>query len=833
MLARAADAAGNTTDSATTTVTLDTSPPTTTDDAPGGSQSSDVVTVSLSANDGSGSGVASTTYRIDGGGWQTGTSVSIPAPVSHLNDGVHTIDYSSIDNVGNTETLRSATVTIDTLPPSGAPVDPGSILRGTVILSDPSPTDAGTGIASVAFEYSLHGAASWITIGTRTSAPWSTPFDTTALADGLYDLREVITDAAIPANVATIDLPGPYVIDSTPPSSAIVTAPAAGAHVGGTVTLKGSAADATSGVGQLVFRVNGTVVGTTSGTPASVSWDSTSTPDGPVSVTVEVTDVAGNGPTVSATRTFGVDNHPPTVTLDGPGAASRGSVALATTTSADTIEVTFERSPAGAGSWTTIAVDTDAPFLVSLDTSLLADGRYDLRAIATDGATAVTSNVRTTRVDNTAPTGSVVAPVVGVIVGGPSVPLRASPADSGSGVATVQFRVDGTTVGTAASSPWSITWDATSTPSGAHTIDAVVSDAAGNTFTTPGIAVTVDSTPPSVTLADPGTPLFGTVTLSATSPDADTARVSFQVRPSGSGTWTTIATDTSASTAYAGAFDTAAVSDGLYDLRAIAYDRFGNASAPSVVAARRIDNMPPSLVTATPADGATIGSAGSIAVTASEALSSVTGVRLDGGVTGAPAIVGSTATFATGPLADGPHTLAGTLVDVVGKTAPFTTHFTIVSPDPADLPFVETVGGRRLADWPYVEINAFPNVSTTLRSPDGDATVTMVPGTYSSSTDYLVLRVDPNPVASISDGSPAGALVYDFSCYWSLTGIQVPLILAAARARADEHHRGSRTACPQRTKTGPGGRSRSCRRQGACRPAETTATSSARTASTS
>ncbi len=77
VVARATDAAGNTTDSATTTVTLDTSPPTTSDNAPAGSQSS-AVTVTLSPGDGSGSGVASTSYRVDGGGWQSGTSVDRP-----------------------------------------------------------------------------------------------------------------------------------------------------------------------------------------------------------------------------------------------------------------------------------------------------------------------------------------------------------------------------------------------------------------------------------------------------------------------------------------------------------------------------------------------------------------------------------------------------------------------------------------------------------------------------------------------------------------------------------------------------------------------------------
>ena len=177
-----------------------------------------------------------------------------------------------------------------------------------------------------------------------------------------------------------------------------------------------------------------------------------------------------------------------------------------------------------------------------------------------------------------------------------------------------------------------------------------------------------------------------------------------------------------------------------------------------------------------PADGSTIASASSIAVTASEALSAVTGATLDGAATGAPTISGATATFATGPLADGPHTLAGTLVDLAGKTAPFTTHFTIVSGPPP-------------ADWPYVEMNAFPGVTTTLTSTDGGATVTMHPTTWSS-TDHLVLRIDPNPPAAIGGGFATSTLVYDVTCYWSLTGVQVhsfspPLEIVLANPTGD------------------------------------------------
>ena len=49
------------------------------------------------------SGVGQTWYQVDGGPWQTGNTVVVLAPVSHCNDGLHTISYYSIDNAGNTE----------------------------------------------------------------------------------------------------------------------------------------------------------------------------------------------------------------------------------------------------------------------------------------------------------------------------------------------------------------------------------------------------------------------------------------------------------------------------------------------------------------------------------------------------------------------------------------------------------------------------------------------------------------------------------------------------------------------------------------------------------
>jgi photosystem II stability/assembly factor-like uncharacterized protein len=74
----------------------------------------------LTANDAE-SGIATTEYQVDGrqdGMWVEGTSITIPAPVDHSNDGVHTVYFHSVDTIGNVEAVHSLKVIIDTVAPS-------------------------------------------------------------------------------------------------------------------------------------------------------------------------------------------------------------------------------------------------------------------------------------------------------------------------------------------------------------------------------------------------------------------------------------------------------------------------------------------------------------------------------------------------------------------------------------------------------------------------------------------------------------------------------------------------------------------------------------------
>ncbi|MFA6043207.1 MAG: Ig-like domain-containing protein, partial [Patescibacteria group bacterium] len=96
--------------------------------------------------------------------------------------------------------------------------------------------------------------------------------------------------------------------------------------------------------------------------------------------------------------------------------------------------------------------------------------------------------------DTTPPSVSLTAPAASATVSGAAVTVSATATDN-VGVSGVQFRLDGTDLGTEdTSAPYSLSWDTTGVSNGSHTLTAVARDAAGNTTTATNVAVTVSNT---------------------------------------------------------------------------------------------------------------------------------------------------------------------------------------------------------------------------------------------------------------------------------------------------------------------------------------------------
>jgi hypothetical protein len=110
---RSTDAVGNVEATKTCTVRIDTAAPVTTDDSPDtwvGAAKLPLV-VHLTAVADAGSPIA-TQYKVDGAAaWTDGSSVTLSA------NGLHTVDYRSVDGAGNVEATKTCLVAIDTIKP--------------------------------------------------------------------------------------------------------------------------------------------------------------------------------------------------------------------------------------------------------------------------------------------------------------------------------------------------------------------------------------------------------------------------------------------------------------------------------------------------------------------------------------------------------------------------------------------------------------------------------------------------------------------------------------------------------------------------------------------
>jgi chitinase len=377
-----------------------------------------------------------------------------------------------------------------------------------------------------------------------------------------------------------------------------------GAALNGTVALQ-STATSERGIASVRYQSSPAGAGTwtdacvATTAPFSCDWNTAGVADGLRDLRAIAVDQAGYQQTSATVASRRVDNTDPTVTLNDPGTYLTGNKTL-TASGADgngLASLAIEYRPAG-GTWTTLCSGATSPRSCSLTTASLADGPYELRARATDAAGNVSDAVLTRVVDNTAPSGSIPAP--GALAGTVSVGILAADGN-GSGVASVtgQFRPQGTTSWTQVCVDLDAAYgcsnlDTTPYPDGLYEARAIVVDKAGFSTTTATITVRIDNTAPtSATLTNPGSVLKGAVTLSGTAADAGSGLAAWtaQYRVSPSGTWTDICSDTTSS--YSCSWATTGVSDGTYDLRAVARDQAGNTTASTVVSAVRVDNTAP------------------------------------------------------------------------------------------------------------------------------------------------------------------------------------------------------------------------------------------------
>jgi RHS repeat-associated protein len=356
---------------------------------------------------------------------------------------------SSPPVVSTTATI--ATV-VDNTAPTGALSAPAHDVGGFPTITGTA-SDGGSGIQTWQLEISPEEVSEWASACPAQSVQsgagsYSCVLDTTAHADGSYRLRAVVTDAAgnqyITASAAL------QIDNSTLGGTLTSLAP----YVGGTVTLAGTATS--TGVAIASWTVQSAPAGTSSwstacsattaisGTEYGCEFGTSTVTDGEYQLREITSDSAGNSYTSAAELTT-VDNTPPTGSLDGVPARVTGEVAIdgfAHDTGSGVASWELQVAPTGSEAFEQACSPESSllsGFIYScvLDTTALASGTYDLRAVITDNLGNVhTTPVVPTTVDNTALSLTMAPTMSGEAVDG-----RALRATSGiwSGGGTIAF----------------------------------------------------------------------------------------------------------------------------------------------------------------------------------------------------------------------------------------------------------------------------------------------------------------------------------------------------------------------------------------------------------
>jgi chitinase len=377
-----------------------------------------------------------------------------------------------------------------------------------------------------------------------------------------------------------------------------------GAALRGTVALAATASSE-RGIDRVRFQSSPAGIGAwadvceDASAPYACAWDTAGVADGSRDLRAVAVDQAGYQRSAPVAARV-VDNTLPSASLADPGVLQGTETLTATASDATSGLATLEiaHRPAG-GAWITLCSGSTSPRSCALDATTLADGSHELRARATDAAGNVRDVTLTRTADNAAPAVSVVPP--GALRGSATISMNADDGD-GAGVVSVtgQFRPAGGTWSDACvdtDAPYQCTVDTSTVPDGLYEARAIAADGAGLSSTSAAVTdIRVDNTAPAApTIANPGTPLSGSVALTGTAADGGSGIAAWivQYRSASGGTWTDACTDTTP--AYGCSWDTTGLADELYDVRSLARDAAGNETGSAVVANRRVDNVAPAV----------------------------------------------------------------------------------------------------------------------------------------------------------------------------------------------------------------------------------------------
>lgn len=343
-------------------------------------------TFTLNATDAT-SGVASTSYQIDGGAVHAYSgAVTIP-------DGVHTITFWSVDNAGNVENTGSSNVKADTVAPTSSiavsPVAPDG--SNGWYVTTPSFTLAGAdGLSGLdSLKYQIDG-------GSTQTYSGAVP-----IPDGQHTISYWAVDNA--GNIEGTHTTATIKVDTARPSTTIAVSPASPNGTSGwyngsapTFTLTASDPAPGSGVAATKYQIDAGAVQTYSG--------AVTIPDGQHTISYWSVDSAGNTEITHTTATIKVDTVKPSTSLLLNPLAPNGTNGWYKTTAPTFTLTATDTSGSGVGS-TSYQIDAGATVPYA-GVVTVPEGQHTVSYWSTDAAGNVetTHTTATIKVDVTKPT---------------------------------------------------------------------------------------------------------------------------------------------------------------------------------------------------------------------------------------------------------------------------------------------------------------------------------------------------------------------------------------------------------------------------------------------
>ena len=273
------------------------------------------------------------------------------------------------------------------------------------------------------------------------------------------------------------------------PDTTAPTVSASETGTSGAITLSASATD-NVGISKVEFYVDGTLKGTSTAAPYSLSLASTTLTNGTHSLVAKAYDAAGNiGSSTAVSFTINnTDTQAPSVSASETGSSGTITLSATATDNVGVSKVEFYVDSTLKGT------STASPYALSLASSTLTNGTHSLVAKAYDTAgnvgtsTAVAFTINNPVADTTPP--SVTASETGT---SGAISLTATATDN-VGVTNVEFYVDGVLKGSSTTAPYALSLDSTTLANGSHSLVVKAYDAAANVGTSAAVSFSISNT---------------------------------------------------------------------------------------------------------------------------------------------------------------------------------------------------------------------------------------------------------------------------------------------------------------------------------------------------